>query len=518
MQDKWKVLATVTIGSLMGAIDSTVLIIAFPQIAQELHSSLVAMVWVLLIYILIGTALVLSFGRVADMKGRKRLYLAGFTVFIVGSALCGLAQSVTQLIAFRGIQGVGGALLLSNSFAILSDAFPPNERGRAFGINSVVWGSGTVLGVIFGGLILSVTTWRWIFWINVPIGVAAVLLVVAVIRESVTQNPQDTFDFPAAALFTGALALLLLGLSEGILTGWTAPGTLAALASAFPLFVGFCFWEARVSRDPILPLGLFRNWLFSASLVALVLQGVALFSTNLLLMIYLQGIRGIPVLTAAFLLVPLSVALAVVGPLGGRWSDRHGARILSTIGLLVQGSALFLLSTITGATSLWDVALCEALLGAGGGLFYPANAAAIMGAVSRNRHGVASGVLMTVRNSSIALSFAVGLAAMTTQLPGGTAAILLGGAFGPATIAQLQLTPLQLGQQFLGGMQLAFRLSATLMAVGAVFSAIRGRENRSTQPMEAPPANATVEVRAVDAPTLSVHASATPTMGFEEKL
>src|SRR5579862_9610308 len=134
-----KVLAAVTVGSLMGSIDSTVLIIAFPQIARDLGASLVAMVWAITIYILVGTALVLSFGRVADMKGRKRLYLAGFAVFIAGSALCGLAQSASELIAFRGVQGVGGALLLANSFAILSDAFPPSERGRAFGINSVVW-------------------------------------------------------------------------------------------------------------------------------------------------------------------------------------------------------------------------------------------------------------------------------------------------------------------------------------------------------------------------------------------
>lgn len=479
MDYRWKVLGVVGIGSLMGAIDATVLLIAFPQVARDLHASLVAMVWVLMIYILMGTALVLSLGRLADMYGRKRLYNAGFVVFVLGSALCGLAQSGVELVVFRGLQGIGGAMLIANSFALISDAFPASERGRAFGINTVVWGAGAILGIVLGGVLLTVTSWRWIFWINVPIGVVATALALIVLRESKTRDPTETFDFPAAILFTGGLATFLLGITEGILNSWTAPVALVPLVAALPLLGAFAWWELRISRDPILPFGLFTDWLFSASLAASVLQGIAIFAANFLLMIYFQGIRGVSVLTAAYLLVPLSVALGVVGPLGGRLSDRYGARVLSTVGLLIQGSVLLLFSTITAGTPLYLVAVYEAILGVGGGLFFPANTAAIMGGVPRTRYGVASGVMMTFRNSSMALSFAVGLIALTSQLPAGSAAALFGGAFTPQTVAQLGASPQQVTQLFLRGMHAAFQLSAGFVYLAAVFSALRGREVRS---------------------------------------
>ncbi len=478
MDSKWRVLGVVCIGSLMGSIDSTVLLIAFPDIARELHADLVTMVWVIMIYILMGTALVLSLGRLSDMKGRKRLYIAGFAVFVVGSLLCGLARSGLELVAFRGLQGIGGAMLVANSFAILSDAFPPNERGRAFGINSVVWATGSVVGFALGGLILAVSTWQWIFFINVPIGVAAIALAFVYLRESVTPNPRDTFDFAAAALFVTSLALFLLGVTEGILNGWSAPTARVPLVLAAPALAGFLLWEGYVSRDPILPFGFFKDWLFSASLLSAVLQGIALFATNFLLMVYFQGIRGVSVITAAYLLIPLSVALGLVGPIGGRLSDRYGARVISTVGLLVQAIALFGLATITGSTSLVTVGAWEAILGVGGGLFFPANTASIMAGVPRPKYGVASGVMMTLRNSSMALSFAVGLIAVTARLPAGVAAALFGGTFGPALVAQLGLTPAGLDLVFQSGMRLAFEVSGTLVLVAAVFSVLRGKEHR----------------------------------------
>jgi EmrB/QacA subfamily drug resistance transporter len=481
MDFKWKVLAVVSIGSLMGSIDSTVLLIAFPDIARDLDANLVSMVWVIMIYVLLGTSLVLSLGRVADMKGRKKLYNAGFVVFIVGSFLCGLAQSGLELVAFRAIQGVGGAMLVANSFAILSDAFPPSERGKAFGFNSVVWGTGSIVGIVLGGLILSVTIWRWIFFINVPIGVVGTVLAALILRESVTPNPKETFDFVAAGLFVAMLAMVLLGITDGILTTWTDVSTWVPLALSVPLFAGFVVWEGYISQDPILPFALLRNWLFSASLTASVLQGIAIFAANFLLMVYFQGIRGVSVLTAAYLLVPLSVALGIVGPIGGRLSDRFGARVISTTGLLVQAGALLGLSTIVASTPLWHVAAWEAMMGVGGGLFFPANTAAIMGGVPRERYGVASGVMMTLRNSSMALSFAVALIALTSQLPAGTAAALFGGSFTPQMLAQIGKTPAQLDNIFLHGMITAFRVSACFVVVAATFSALRGREHRSAE-------------------------------------
>ena len=478
MEYKWKALGVVGAGSLMGAIDTTVVVIAFPQIARDLSATLVEMVWVIMIYILMGTALVLSLGRLADLRGRKRLYTTGFAVFVLGSALAGLAQTGVELVAFRAVQGIGGAMLFANSFAIISDAFPANERGRAFGVNTVVWSTGSVLGILVGASILSVTTWRWIFWINVPIGVGATALALVVLRESVGRSARETFDVPAALLFIGVLSAFLYGVTEGILYGWGNPTSLVPIVIAPVLLAAFVVWEHRVSRDPILPLELFRNRLFSVSLVASVLQGVAIFATNFLLMIYFQGIRGTPVLHAAYLMIPLSVALAVTSPIGGRLSDRYGARVVSTVGLLIQAGALGLFSTITPATSLGTVAVYEGVLGLGGGLFFPANAAAIMAGASRRQYGVASGVMMTLRNSSMALSFALSLLALTSQLPPGTAAALFGGAFTPQIAGSIGLSPAGLDSVFLDGMSTAFRVSALFVLVAAVSSALRGREVR----------------------------------------
>jgi len=479
MQYKWKALAVVSMGSLMGALDGTVLLIAFPQIARDLAANLVTMVWVIMVYILMGTAIVLSLGRLSDLKGRKRLYNAGFVLFVVGSALCGLAQSGYELVLFRGVQGIGGAVLVANSFALLSDAFPSSERGRAFGINTVIWGVGSVAGIVLGGLILSVASWRWIFWINVPIGILGTALALWVLRESVTPDPKETFDLPAAVLFTGGLAAFLLGVTEGIVAGWTAPIALGALGVSLVLLALFVLWEWRISRDPILPFDMFRNWMFSASLLASVLQGIAIFATNFLLMTYIQLIRGVPVLTAAYLLAPLAVALAVVGPLGGRLSDRYGARVLSTVGLLIQAVALLLFSTISANTPFSVIAVWEGVLGIGGGLFFPANSSAIMGGAARRRLGVASGMMMTLRNSAMALSFAVALLALTSQLPSSVGTALLGGAVTPDLLQSLGLTTAQVDGLFLDGMRAAFRGSALLVLAAAVFSALRGRQVRA---------------------------------------
>jgi len=479
MQYKWTALGVVGLGTLMGSIDSTVLLIAFPQIARDLSASLTQMVWVIMIYVLMSTAFVLSFGRVADLKGRKRLYLAGFVVFTIGSALCGVSQTGNELIAARALQGVGSSLLVANSFAILADAFPLQERGRAFGINAVVWSCGGIFGVVLGGFILTFTTWQWIFWINVPIGVVAILLGYAALRESSAGGPRETFDFPAALFFTGALSALLLGVTEGIVLSWSNPLAWGFLVLALPLFAAFVLWELKVSSDPILPFSLFRNWTFTASLTVSILQGLGIFAINFLLMVYFQGIRGVTVLTAAYLLVPLSIMLALLGPVGGRLSDRYGARIVSTVGLLIQAGVLVLLASLTPTTPVWVVAVYEGLYGVGGGLFFPANTAAIMSSVPRERYGVASGAMMTFRNGAMAMSFVVALVALTASLPSGTAAVLFGGAFTPAILQQLHLTVAQLDVAFLHGMRTAFLLAAGLVVASAVFSMARGREHRA---------------------------------------
>ena len=288
LEYKWRALSTTSVGALMASVDSTIVLLALFPIATDLHTDFVTVVWVVIAYILMSTALVLSLGRIADMYGRKRMYNTGFVIFTVGSALSGLAPDGISLVIFRAVQGTGAALLVANSYAIVSEAFPPNERGRAFGINSIVWGSGSVLGIVLGGVIIAFTSWRLIFLINVPIGIFGTLWAYRVLKETGEAKGRsvETFDIQAAASFTLALITMLVGITWGLLNGWGDPVTLASLALSPILFVFFIIWEMRYSRQPIVDFGLFRNAFFSYSIISAFLQSVAIFSLNFLLLFY----------------------------------------------------------------------------------------------------------------------------------------------------------------------------------------------------------------------------------------
>jgi len=218
MQYKWSALSVTSVGALMAAVDSTVVLLALYPIAENLRSDFVTMVWVIIAYLLVNTALVLSLGRLADMYGRKKMYNVGFVVFTIGSALCGLAFTGISLVGFRVIQGAGAALLTANSFAILSEAFPRNEMGKAFGVNSIVWGIGAVLGIVLGGVIITFTSWRLIFLINVPIGIFATIWAHHTLRESAKSSKKESFDLPAALTFTIGLLCVLLAASRTIMS------------------------------------------------------------------------------------------------------------------------------------------------------------------------------------------------------------------------------------------------------------------------------------------------------------
>ncbi|NNN17413.1 MAG: MFS transporter [Thermoplasmata archaeon] len=461
MEYKWKAFSVTSIGSLMAAIDGTIVLLALLPIAQDLSSSYVTIIWVVIAYLLATTALVLSFGRISDIYGRKRMYNVGFVIFTIGSALCGFAITGLDLVGFRALQGVGAALLTANSFAILSEAFPPGERGRAFGSTAIVWGVGAALGIVLGGVIITFTTWRLIFWINIPIGIVGTIWAYRSLRESKSADSEgETFDLPAAILFTGALTSLLVGVTWGLLYGWTIPGTLLAFALVVPLFVAFVVWEIRYSKDPIVDFAFFRERTFALATCAAMLQSIAIFSVNFLLVFYLEGIYGLSVLDASLLILPNAVAVAVVGPFGGRLSDRVGNRRIATIGLILQIGVLLAFSLLTTNTPIWLLAIAEAIFGVGGGLFWPASTSMIMSASPRGRYGVGSGIMNTFRNTGMVLSFAVSLVAITTTLSSAVVYALFIGTFSGA------LAP-AFASEYLSGQSLAFLISAGLL-IGAL--------------------------------------------------
>ncbi|MCL4560343.1 MAG: MFS transporter [Chloroflexi bacterium] len=469
---KWIVLSVTTIGALMAAIDSTIVVLGLPMMMESLHADLIEMIWVIMAYILISTVFLLTFGRVADMFGRVRLYNLGFLVFTIGSALCGVSGSAIQLILFRLIQGAGAAMMISNSMAILTEVFPANERGRALGINAITWAAGGVLGPILGGLILTSGNWRWIFFINVPIGLAGTLWGYLVLKEMTKHEKREKFDVWGALTFSMTLISLLMALTLSIQFGWGSP-IINGLFVAFALLLLLFFWWERRSEMPVLDFSLFSNRIYSFSVMAATMQSLALFAVNFLIVFYFQGVRGYDPLTAALMLIPFPLVTSVMGPLSGMLSDRIGARVPATIGLILQAAALSWLLQITPTTPYVQIAGGLILMGLGGGMFFSPNTSAVMNASPQQRLGVASATLATMRQAGMVTSFALSLAVAAHALPAQVMMQLFVG-------TNISLGS-QIMQEFVIGMRSAFSVSIVLCLAAAAISVVRGKENRAQQ-------------------------------------
>ncbi len=468
---KWIALSVTTLGALMAAIDSTIVILGLPSMMADLHAGLIEMIWVIIGYLLVSTVFLLTFGRIADMLGRTRLYNLGFVVFTFGSLLCGLSRTAMQLILFRLVQGAGAAMMMVNSMAILTEVFPPNERGRALGINGITWAAGGIIGPVLGGLILSVANWRWIFFINIPIGILGALWGYLVLREKSPRRRGERFDATGAAIFSVGLLALLLALTSGIQYRFTSPPILALFAVFVAAAVAFLIRERSI-EFPVLDLSLFRDRVYNLSVMAATMQSLALFSVNFMIVFYLQGVRGYDPLKAALLLIPMPLLSSVVGPFSGVVADRVGARVPATLGLLLQAGALVWFMQLTPTTPYLQLACGLALMGLGGGMFFPPNTSAAMSAAPPGRLGVASATLGTMRQTGMVLSFALSLAVAAASLPRDVMLQLFVG------------TNVSLGskimQEFVFGMHRAFLVSFLLCLVAAGLSIVRGRETRTS--------------------------------------
>ena len=466
---KWIALSVTTIGAMMAAIDSTIVILALPDMMVELHADLVEMIWVIIGYILVSTVFLLTFGRVADLFGRVRMYNLGFVVFTAGSALCGLSGSVLALILFRLVQGAGAAMMLVNSVAILTEVFPANERGRALGINSVTWAAGGVLGPVLGGLILSAGSWRWIFFINIPIGIFGALWGYISLKEMSSRGAGERFDWFGALTFSLSLVSILLALTMGIQFSWLSPPILLLFASFVIFLAFFLLWERR-AKFPVLDFSLFRNRIYNFSVLAAMMQSLGLFAVNFLIVFYFQGVRGFDPLTAALLLIPLPLVSSVAAPVGGIIADRIGARVPATIGLLLQAAGLLWLSGLSVDTNYAVIAGGLAVMGLGGGLFFSPNTSAAMTAAPKNRLGIASAALGTLRQTGMVISLALSLAVAAGSLPRDVMMQIFVGT--DVTLGS------QVMQNFVVGIRNAFLFSILLCLIAAALSFARGKEDR----------------------------------------
>jgi len=458
-------LSVTTIGALMASIDSTIVILALPEMMAELHADMVEMVWVMMAYLLVSTLFFLTFGRVADMFGRVRMYNLGFVVFTLGSVLCGLAGNAYVLIMFRLVQGIGASLLMVNSVAILTEAFPPEQRGLGIGINSITWATGGVLGPVLGGLILGVGSWRWIFYINLPIGIVGAVWAHLALREVSARDRGEKFDYPGAATFSVGLTALLLFLTLGINAGWSSGCMPVLLSLSLGMFVSFYLLERKVPF-PVLDLSLFRARAYNYAVLAATMQSLATFSVNFLIVFYLQTVHGYSPLSAALLLIPFPLVMAVVAPVSGRISDAIGACIPTTLGLFIQSGALLWMTMLVQTTTYTDLSIALALMGLGGGLFYAPNTSSAMSAAPSNRYGIASGALFTLRQSGMVTSYALSLAVAAASLPRDIMLRLFVG-------TDMNLSP-QLTEGFVLGMRNAIYVPAVLCLIAAFLSLQRG--------------------------------------------
>lgn len=461
---KWYALSCTTLGALLSVLNSNTLLIALPVIARALHASLETIIWTLMIYMLAVTVMVPAIGRVADIIGRKKLYVSGFALFTVASLLCGLVQSGGQLVAARFIQSVGGSLMLANSTAIVTDAFPKGQLGRALGINSMVIGAGAVIGPILGGLLTS-WHWRWIFFFNVPLGIIGTLWAAIQLREIIELPEGQRFDWLGTSLFTIGFTFILLALTFGDMVGWHTPWIVASLVGGSLLMLLFIYIENHVDQ-PMLDLSLFRQRLLAAAYASNLLNGIARGAVTFLLIFFFQGIWGIDPLWAGILLTPFALAMMFVAPVSGILSDRYGSRELSSLGLAVSAIGLYGLTRLQINTPMTVVILWMVIMGLGSGFFFSPNTNAIMGAVAAERRGIAAGTRTMMNNAGMVISIALGLAMTASSMtPEAMQGLFAGTQVGSQGIAV---------QEFMNGLHRAFWLSFIISIVAAVVALMRG--------------------------------------------
>jgi EmrB/QacA subfamily drug resistance transporter len=461
---EWIALSVTTIGALMAAIDASAVIIALPTIMADLQADFITIMWVLLSYMLILAALVPVIGRLADMLGRKKLYNLGFIIFIVGSLLCGLSQPQFHgwdLVGYRMVQGVGGALLLTNSAVIVTDAFRKGRVGFGLGVNGIAFSAGFLLGPVVGGILTSIS-WRLVFLINVPIGIIGTIWGILQLREPVTLPSGQHFDWKGSLTFTLGLATLLLAVSLyafPMTAAWVVYVLFIVAAVSLALFIV----AERRAPEPMLNLHLFENRSFAYASAANGINGLARGAVLFVLTFFLQGPYGYDPLKAGIFLAPFGAAFLVVGPISGHLSDRYGARYLATAGLLVSAVGLLGLCTVVSTTPYWVLAVWMALMGGGSGLFASPNMNAIMSAVKPSERGIASGIRSMLMNTGQMLSIAIAFPLVLSQLPEDVLyhVFLYGGGLGgtPQVLASFEF-----------GMHEAFLVSAVFTVFAAIIS------------------------------------------------
>jgi EmrB/QacA subfamily drug resistance transporter len=405
-------------GAFMSSLGASAVNAVLPVIRDAFGSDVATIEWVVAIFLLVVSALLLTFGRLGDLRGHRPIYLLGFAVFVAGSLVCGFAPSPAWLIFARAIQGLGAAMLFANSPGILTKTFPPEARGRVLGLLSMTTYLGLMAGPTLGGWLTERWTWRGIFFMNVPLGLVALGLSARYIPRDPPQEGGRRFDFAGAVTFTAGLAALILALNRAHDWGWGSPRTFLAFLSALLLLLLFVLIERRVA-GPMLDLSLFRARIFSAATASAGLNYISIYTCLFLMPFYLIQGRHLSPGQAGALLTVQPLVMAITAPLSGILSDRIGSRLPSTVGMAILSFGMVLLSRLGPTSPLADAMIGLGVVGLGTGIFISPNSSAILGAAPRNRQGIAGGILGTARNVGMVLGVGISGAIFSTLLAGG---------------------------------------------------------------------------------------------------
>ena len=447
-----------------GILNASTLIIALPTMMIDLNTTLVMVTWVLIVYMLIMTILAPACGRLADIYGRRNIYIFGLGIFTFASLLCGIAADVTQLIGFRAVQAIGGAIIVANGTIIVVDAFPRHELGKAMGILSMIMAGTFVIGPIIGGF-LTMINWRLNFFLNIPIGLYAIYFAWKRLKEVQVFSGNEPFDLKGMILFAIAFITLTIYTSAGFLLGLLNPAMLALLVTGLLSLWVFIRQEQNCPH-PMIDLSLFQRRIFLFGQMSAFINSVARGAVMMLLILFFQGLRGYDPLTASILIAPLAIGLVITGPIGGSLSDRYGSRYVTTIGLFISLIGLIGLALMQYDTPYWQIALWMFISGFGSGLFQPPNTSAIMLSVPPDRRGAASAMRAFFNNTGMVISMTIALPLLMSTIP-------LDQMMNMFVIGGMH-QPIDVQMAFTSGITLVFWISSLITGIAIIISAMRG--------------------------------------------
>ncbi len=472
----WLVFSVTSLGVMLVQLNVGSLYVALPAVVSHFHAGPAASIWILLTYQLFNTVLILLFGKFSDIFGRRRLYLSGFVVFTLASLAIGFLNSVTWLLILRVLQAAGGALIITNTTALITDSFPREHLQSGLSMNVLVSSAAQLLGPIAGGLLATLAGWQWVFWFNVPFGVAGIIWGMVALRGERRPSQYQPIDGWGNLLAFLSLGGIILAVSEGGIVGWGRPIVLVGWALTILVGPAFILRERR-AEHPMVDLTLFRVRAYTMANVAAFLNAMARSTVVLLVALFYQSLFHLSPLEASLRVIPVTVGMVVAAPLSGRLARRYPARILSTSGLVVTAVGLMMLVwSLSVSLPFWLVAVAIFCTGFGSGFFLTPNTSSIMLSIPATHRGMVNGIRSMLQNMGLVLSTALSLTLIANNLtPALKNAMFLG------TLTRIPESDVA---RFVGGYRYAFLAMLVATLIGIVASLMRGRVNAGSRSID----------------------------------